>query len=115
MTYPNGSLLVDISYATSGKPELYEDRSGAYIPYENYCYLRNDNLTVLKLQRPTTYFYIYRPYPEGLEIWKLNMTMSEGTVIWRALGRHEYAMNIPISYTYPLYRMSGKMGWTEWR
>lgn len=112
LTYPNGSLLADISYKTSGEVEPWETGMKPS-DYGNSYYLRDDNLTVLRLRREAAPFRIFRPSPEG--IGRLNMTTSDGSVIWRVLGRVEYTINILLTETYPLYRQSGKIGWIQWK
>ena len=41
------------------------------------------------------------------------MTMGEESLIWRILGRMEYAMNMDLWVTYPIYRKSGIIGWVK--
>jgi hypothetical protein len=106
MTYPNGTLLADISYTSSGEITLFDQ--GPWVHF----YLRNDNLTVLRWNTGPQSLAISNL---GESIGHLNMTTSEGSMIWKALGRTEYITKKNLTIEILSSRQKGVMGWTESR
>lgn len=104
MSYPNGSLLVEISCTTPREAVPWNWQSQVWC---NENYLRNGNLSA--------YHWMWGLVPTYLQSGELNLTTTEGTVIWRSLGRSEYALNVLIWNAFPFCQKNGKIGWMEWR
>ena len=108
ITHPNGSHLFQISVVTPSATHAYTPKDYYYAQY----HLRNShNLTILHYKE-TTQEPCISSHWKG--IGHVNLTVGAGSLIWKALGRIEYLMNITTYGAYPLYQMAGKIGWIEW-